>query len=101
MDGLTSNNSLIIFSNNNLTIDATGLFLLNSVMECNEFVKYRPPLDFLNPPSANCLAAVGYVDQEITNAASGIETKTQNISDLTIAGETKYSGDHKFYGHSW
>ena len=94
VDGLSSNSSLIIFSPSNLTIDATGDIIINSVMGSNSFIIYRSPfVDYLNPTSVASLAAVGYVNQEILP----VSNKTQNISTLTVAGNTKYSGQQTFY----
>ena len=98
----SSGSSLIISGGNNLTLDASGDIIVNSVMDCGEFIIYRSPsVDYLNPTNAASLAAVGYVDQEISNIPptdlSDLENKTQNISDLTVANNTKYSGAQNFY----
>ena len=96
VDGLSSDNALIIFSPSNLTIDATGDIIVNSLIDINSFILYRSPfVDYLNPTDAASLAAVGYVDQEIANIPA--VSKTQNISTLTVAGNTKYSGAQNFY----
>jgi len=70
MDGLTSNNNSLIISAPDLTLDSNNL-LVNSVMGCNDFVKYEPSVNFLSPPSDDCLVARGYVNQQIANIPAG------------------------------
>lgn len=84
----------------NMTIDSNN-FIVDCVMNATDFVKYQGGVDYLNPVGINSLAAVGYVNQEIANIPptdlSELENKTQNISTLTSAGDTRYTGNHSFY----
>ena len=63
----------------NITI-ASDFFVVDCVMNATDFVKYQGGVDYLNPPGLNSLAAVGYVNQQISNIPE-IDLNTATIDN--------------------
>jgi len=66
-----------------MTIESDFL-VVDASINTTDFAKYQGAVDYLNPPGLNSLAAVGYVNQEITNIDySTVVSNTSFNEDMT------------------